>query len=132
MAKAKKTTAHSEKSRSAELYARACRVMPGGVSRNTVLRTPHPLYAEKGEGCYVTDVEGVKRIDFANNMCSLIHGHAHPAIVAAVTTQLQKGTAFTTATEAELLFAEHLCNRTSSFDLIRFVNSGTEAIMGCV
>ena len=132
MGKGKRVAAHAQKTRSAELYERACRVMPGGVSRNTVLRSPHPLYAEKGEGCYVTDVEGVKRIDFANNMCSLIHGHAHPTIVAAVATQLQKGTAFTTATEAELLFAEHLCNRTSSFDLIRFVNSGTEAIMGCV
>ena len=120
------------KSRSSDLFERACRVMPGGVSRNTVLRSPHPLYAEKGEGCYVTDVEGVKRIDFANNMCSLIHGHAHPAVVAAVTAQLQKGTAFTTATEAELLFAEHLCKRSESFDKVRFVNSGTEAVMGCI
>ncbi len=106
--------------------------MPGGVSRNTVLRFPHPLYAEKGEGCYVTDVEGVKRLDFANNMCSLIHGHAHPLIVEAVTKQLQKGTAFTTATEVEVEFAEHLCSRSNSFDQVRFVNSGTEAIMACL
>ena len=122
----------AENSRSAKLYQRGCRVMPGGVSRNTVLRSPHPLYAERGEGCYVTDIEGVKRIDFANNMASLIHGHAHPAVVAAVTAQLQKGTAFTLATEAEVLYAEHLCSRNPGFDKIRFVNSGTEAVMSCL
>ena len=117
---------------SATLYQRGCQVMPGGVSRNTVLRSPHPLYAEKGEGCYVTDIEGVKRIDFANNMASLIHGHAQPQIVAAVTEQLHKGTAFTLATEAEILYAEHMCQRNSGFQKIRFVNSGTEAVMSCL
>ena len=117
---------------SATLYQRACKVMPGGVSRNTVLRSPHPLYAEKGEGCYVTDVEGVKRIDFANNMASLIHGHAQPQVVAAVIEQLHKGTAFTLATEVEILYAEQLCQRNSGFEKIRFVNSGTEAVMSCL
>lgn len=121
-----------EPSRSAKLYQRGCQVMPGGVSRNTVLRSPHPLYAKRGEGCYVTDIEGVKRIDFANNMASLIHGHTHPEVVAAVTEQLQKGTAFTLATEAEILYAEHLCRRNSNFEKIRFVNSGTEAVMSCI
>ncbi len=106
--------------------------MPGGVSRNTVLRAPHPLYAEKGAGCYVTDIEGVKRIDFANNMAALIHGHAHPEVVAAVTRQLQLGTAFTLATEAEVRYAEHLCQRNPGFEMIRFVNSGTEAVMSCL
>jgi glutamate-1-semialdehyde 2,1-aminomutase len=118
--------------RSQELYERALRVLPGGVSRNTVLRRPHPFYAVRGEGCHVTDVEGVRRIDFANNMCSLIHGHAHPAIVAAATAQLQRGTAFTFATEVEVLFAEHMCRRSPGFAKIRFVNSGTEAVMTCL
>ncbi|MCK5435894.1 MAG: aminotransferase class III-fold pyridoxal phosphate-dependent enzyme, partial [Nitrosomonadaceae bacterium] len=80
-------------SRSATLYERARKVMPGGCSRNTVLRKPHPLYVENGTGCYVTDIAGVTRIDYANNMASLIHGHAHPAVVEAVSAQLQKGTA---------------------------------------
>ncbi len=119
-------------SRSAALYERARQVMPGGCSRNTVLRKPHPLYAEKGAGCYVTDIEGVTRIDFANNMASLIHGHAHPAVVEAVSAQLQKGTAFTLATEVEIEFAEHMCSRNVAFENIRFVNSGTEAVMGCL
>ena len=89
-------------SKSEALYRRALKVMPGGCSRNTVLRKPHPLYAERGEGCYVTDAEGVRRIDFANNMASLIHGHAHPDIVSAVHRQMQNGTAFTLATEVEI------------------------------
>lgn len=115
--------------RSAGLYERALCFLPGGVSRNSVLHRPHPFYAAKGEGCYVTDVEGVRRIDFANNIASLIHGHAHPVIVREVSKQLRRGTAFTFATEAEILFAEHMCSRSSSFHKIRFVNSGTEAIL---
>ena len=107
-------------------------MLPGGVSRNTILRTPHPVYAESAEGCRVTDIEGVTRIDFANNMASLIHGHAHPGIVAAVIEQLAKGTAFTLGTEAEVEYAEHLCGRNISFEMVRFVNSGTEAVMGCL
>ena len=115
--------------RSEALYRRALRVMPGGVSRNTVLRKPYPLYAAHALGCRITDVEGVERIDFANNMASLIHGHSHPAIVAAVSRQLRRGTAHTLATEVELRLAEHLCERVDSFEKIRFVNSGTEAVM---
>ncbi|MEQ9617132.1 MAG: aspartate aminotransferase family protein [Phycisphaerales bacterium] len=120
---------HTETSRSAALYERALKVLPGGCSRNTVLRDPHPLYAERGEGCRLTDIDGVTRIDFANNMASLIHGHADPDIVRAVTEQLHKGSAFTLATEVEVEFAEHLCSRTPGFDKLRFVNSGTEALM---
>ncbi len=116
-------------SRSAELYERALKVLPGGVSRNTVLRSPHPAYAAFASGCRVTDIDGVERIDFANNMASLIHGHADPDIVAAVTEQMARGTAFTLATEVEVRYAEHLCGRSEAFDSIRFVNSGTEAIM---
>jgi glutamate-1-semialdehyde 2,1-aminomutase len=114
------------------LYEQACQVLPGGVSRNTIFRTPHPFYADKASGCRVTDVEGVERIDFANNMASLIHGHAHPAIVSAVSEQLQRGSAFSMATEAEVCFAQHLCSRSPAFDKIRFVNSGTEAVMAGV
>jgi glutamate-1-semialdehyde 2,1-aminomutase len=103
--------------------------MPGGVSRNAVLRRPHPFYVARGEGCWVTDLEGVRRIDFSNNMTAQIHGHAHPAIIAAVTAQLARGTAVSLATEAEVVFAEHMCTRAPSFEKIRFVNSGTEAVM---
>lgn len=119
-------------SKSEALYERALKVMPGGCSRNTVLKKPHPIYAAYGDGCYVTDVEGVRRIDFANNVASHIHGHSHPAIVAAVTEQLKKGTAYTLATEQEVLYAEHMISRSPNFEKVRFVNSGTEAVMSCL
>jgi glutamate-1-semialdehyde 2,1-aminomutase len=115
--------------RSAELFRQAQKYLPGGVSRNTLLRSPHPHYVAYASGCMTVDVEGVERIDFANNMASLIHGHGHPAIVEAVTAQLSRGTAFTMATEAEIVFARHLCGRSPNFDKLRFVNSGTEAVM---
>ena len=121
-----------ERSASALLYQRALEILPGGVSRNTVLRKPHPLYADHGSGCRVTDIEGVERIDFANNMASLIHGHAHPAVVAAVSEQLAKGTAFMMGTEVEIRYAEHLLGRNAGFEKLRFVNSGTEAVMAAV
>ena len=74
----------------------------------------------------------MRRIDFANNVASLVHGHAHPDIVAAVTEQLKKGSAYTLATEQEVLYAEHMCQRTQAFEKVRFVNSGTEAVMTCL
>ena len=117
---------------SRSLYERAVRVMPGGASRNSAIREPHPLYATRASGCRITDVDGAERIDFANNMASLIHGHAHPAIVSAVEDQLRKGTASTLSTEVEVRFAEHLCSRNPNFEKVRFVNSGTEAVMGAL
>lgn len=106
--------------------------MPGGVSRNTVFKKPHPHYAAFAKGCYVTDIDGTKRIDFANNMAALIHGHAHPAINEAVIKQIERGTAYTMATEAELEHAQHIIGRSNSFEKIRFTNSGTEAVMGMI
>lgn len=112
-----------------ELYLQAKRVMPGGISRNAVFRKPYPHYAKKASGCYITDINGIERVDFANNMASMIHGHSHPAIVKAVMEQIQSGTGFTLATEAEIRHAQLLCDRVPSFEQIRFVNSGTEAVM---
>lgn len=119
-------------SRSRDLYQRALESLPGGVSRNTVLRSPFPLYADHASGSRITDVEGVERIDFSNNMTSLIHGHAYPPVVEAVEAQLRKGAAFAVATEIEIEHAEHVLSRSESFEQIRFVNSGTEAVMGAV
>ena len=121
------TTTHS-----AELFDRAKRVLPGGVSRNTVLRQPHPAYAHHGEGCRLYDLDGREYVDYSNNMCSLIHGHADPDVTAAVTDQLARGSAFMMATEQEVEYAEHLCARSPNFQKMRFVNSGTEALMVCL
>jgi glutamate-1-semialdehyde 2,1-aminomutase len=117
---------------SEEIYRQACGILPGGVSRNTVYRKPYPHYVRKASGCRITDVDGVERIDFANNMASLIHGHAHPAILHAVIEQMKIGTAYTMASEIEVEFAEMLCNRSAGFERIRFVNSGTEAVMAMI
>ncbi len=119
-------------SKSKEIFQKACEYLPGGISRNTVFRDPNPDYVEYASGCYITDIDGQRRIDFANNMASLIHGHGHPAIVEAVINQLKCGTAYTMATQIEAEYAELLCNRADSFERIRFVNSGTEAVMAMI
>ena len=115
--------------RSAELFQQAQQSLAGGVSRNTLLRDPNPIYVESASGCRVVDVDGVERIDFANNMAALIHGHAFAPVVDAVTAQLKRGTAFTLATPIEVEYARQLCDRSPSFEKIRFMNSGTEAVM---
>ena len=97
------------------LFRKALKFLPGGVSRDTVLRSPHPFYASEGHGYVVTDIEGRQFVDFANNMASLIHGHAFPPIVDAVSAQMRRGTAFTFGTEAEVEFAEHMCSRSPAF-----------------
>ena len=118
--------------RSEALFQKALNYLPGGVSRDTVLRSPRPFYASRGCGCVVTDIEGREFIDFANNMASLIHGHAFPPIIGAVSTQMQRGTCFTFGTEAEVELAEHMCSRSPAFQKIRFMNSGTEAVMAAI
>lgn len=122
----------SQISKSAALFERAQKVLPGGVSRNTIFKLPHPDYVDHGAGCIVTDIDGNSRIDFANNMASLIHGHAHPQVTEAIIEQVKKGTAFTLATEIEVAYAELLCERVPGFEKIRFVNSGTEAVMAMI
>ena len=103
--------------------------MPGGTSRLHYYYQPYPIYAESGSGCYLTDVEGVERIDYLNNMTALIHGHANPVINLAIFNQLQRGTAFSEPAEPELKLARLLVERVPSLEKIRFANSGTEAVM---
>ena len=114
---------------SQRIYNRAKEVLTGGVSRNTIFRKPHPFYVAKAEGSYIEDVDGNVRVDFANNMASLIHGHSHPKIIDAVTKQLKRGSAFTMGSEMEVNYAELLSKRNTGFEKIRFMNSGTEAVM---
>jgi glutamate-1-semialdehyde 2,1-aminomutase len=114
---------------SQRLFDRACAVMPGGNTRTTVFTPPHPVYAARGYGSRVVDVDGIERIDFINNFTALIHGHAHPVLVAAACAQLEKGSCFGLPTESEIVLAEKICARVASIDEIRFANSGTEAVM---
>lgn len=114
---------------SRDLFARARKVMPGGNTRTTVYIDPFPIYAARGEGCRVWDVDGNVYYDCINNFTSMIHGYAQPEAVAAVTAQLPLGTAFGAPTVSEIELAELLVERLPSVDQIRFANSGTEAVM---
>ena len=80
----------------------------------------------------MTDVDGNRYLDCNNNFASIIVGHADPAIAAAVGARMARGTAFSLPNDAEIDLAELLCSRVESFDLIRFCNSGTEAVMGAL
>ncbi|MDQ3866835.1 MAG: aminotransferase class III-fold pyridoxal phosphate-dependent enzyme, partial [Actinomycetota bacterium] len=104
-------------------------VMPGGNTRTTLFIPPHPPYASRGAGFEVTDVDGHRLIDLHANYTSLVHGHAHPAVVAAAVDAVSDGTCFGLPTEPEIELAETLCERVRSVDWIRFTNSGTEAVM---
>lgn len=119
-------------SRSAKLTQRAMAVLPDGGSRSTIRLSPHAIYVQKGFGSRVTDVDGNELIDFNNNYTSLIHGHSHPDIVAALQDQIGRGTAFAFATEAEIELAEMLTARVDGYDMIRFCNSGSEAVMNAI
>jgi glutamate-1-semialdehyde 2,1-aminomutase len=115
--------------KSAALYQRASRVLPSGNSRTTIFFKPHPIYADRAAGCRVTDVDGVERIDFLNNYTSLIHGHCHPDVMDAVRAQLEKITTVAMPTESEIALAELLVERLAGVEQVRFLNSGTEAVM---
>jgi glutamate-1-semialdehyde 2,1-aminomutase len=116
-------------SRSAALVERAKRSMPGGNSRLAVWYAPYPVYFASGQGCRVTDVDGVERLDFVNNMTALLHGHCHPKVVEAVGRQATRLMGCSAPTEQEIQLAELLCDRVPSVEQVRFANSGTEAVL---
>jgi glutamate-1-semialdehyde 2,1-aminomutase len=119
-------------SESARLYERASRVMPGGNSRLTIYTAPYPFYARDGRGCVVVDEDGEERIDFINNLTSLILGHADPRVAQAVVEQVQRGSSFAWPTEKEVRLAEILTERVPTVEQVRFANSGSEAVMVAV
>ncbi len=114
---------------SSKLFERARKVMPGGNTRTTVYIDPFPIYADRGEGCRVWDVDGNVYYDCINNFTAMIHGYGQPEAVAAVADQLPRGTAFGAPTVSEIELAELLVERLPSVDHIRFANSGTEGVM---
>jgi glutamate-1-semialdehyde 2,1-aminomutase len=118
--------------RSAALHEAARRVMPGGDTRTVAFHAPYPLVITEGRGCRIQDADGRTYIDLLNNYTSLIHGHAHPAVVAAVSERLPFGTAFPAPNEAQTQLAETIVDRVASVDMIRFCNSGSEAVMNAL
>ena len=118
-----------------ELFARARRVIPGGVNSpvrafNSVGGTPY--FVARAEGAHVWDVEGTKRIDLVQSYGAIIAGHAHPAIVEAIQKAAVDGTSYGAPTEREVLLAEAICERVPSVEMVRLVSSGTEATMSAV
>src|SRR5579859_1265515 len=122
-------------SRSEALFARARQVIPGGV--NSPVRAfravgGQPIFIERGEGAYLFDVDGNQYVDYVGSWGPLILGHAHPKVVEAVTRAAQRGTSYGAPTEAETLLAELVIETMPAIELVRFVNSGTEATMSAL
>ena len=115
--------------RSRALFERATAALPGGSTRTTIFSAPYPPYMDRGRGIRTWDIDGNEYRDFLGNYTSLILGHAHPEVVAAVEAQVRRGSAFAAPTETEIELAEELRRRLPSVERIRFTNSGTEATM---
>ena len=121
----------TKRSRSAELFATARAVIPGGV--NSPVRAfgsvgGTPVFMASGSGAYLTDVDGNRYVDLVCSWGPMILGHAHPAVVAAVQAAAELGTSFGTATAAEAELAAEIAAR-APVERVRLVNSGTEATM---
>ncbi len=109
--------------------------MPGGV--NSPVRAMRqigcdPIFIERGEGCELVDVDGNRYVDWVCSWGPLIHGHAPPDVVAAVSEAAARGTSYGAATEAEIELAEEVAARVPSVEMLRLTSSGTEAAMGAV
>ncbi|MGA2449190.1 MAG: glutamate-1-semialdehyde 2,1-aminomutase [Polyangiaceae bacterium] len=117
------------------LFERAARVIPGGV--NSPVRAfravgATPVFVSSGVGAYLYGADGRRYVDYVGSWGPLILGHAHPAVVAAATEAVRRGTSFGAPTELEVRFAERLCGLYESFDMVRAVSSGTEATMSAL
>lgn len=117
---------------SKELFARAERVIPGGV--NSPVRAfkavgGEPIFVSRGAGSKLVTVEGRTLVDFCGSWGPLLFGHARPEVVEAVCAAAREGTSFGVNGYREVEFAEQLCRRVPSMGMVRLVNSGTEAVM---
>jgi glutamate-1-semialdehyde 2,1-aminomutase len=121
--------------KSERLYQRACQSIPGGV--NSPVRAFRgvggtPLFIARGEGCFLYDVDDKRYVDYVGSWGPLILGHAHPSVLAAVREQMHHGLSFGAPTELEVEMAETLLRRMPSLEMVRMVNSGTEATMSAI
>ncbi|MGB9886400.1 MAG: glutamate-1-semialdehyde 2,1-aminomutase [Moorellales bacterium] len=121
--------------RSRELFRRAQRVIPGGV--NSPVRAFRavggtPPFIVRGEGAYIYDVDGNRYLDYVGSWGPLILGHRHPRVIAALQNALATGTSFGAPTEGEVRLAERLTEAMPGLEMVRLVNSGTEATMSAL
>ena len=122
-------------SRSEELYARAQHRIPGGV--NSPVRAFNgvggtPIFFQQGSGAYLFDEDKQRYIDYVGSWGPMILGHSHPDVLNAVREQLDLGLSFGAPTEIEITMAEKVCELVPSMDMVRMVNSGTEATMSAI
>jgi glutamate-1-semialdehyde 2,1-aminomutase len=121
--------------RSHALFARAMELLPGGVSSPVrAFRSVggDPLFIERGAGAYVEDVDGNRYVDYVLSWGPLALGHAHPKVVAAVREAAERGTSFGAPCRGEIELAALICAHMPAIEMIRFVNSGTEATMSAL
>ncbi len=121
--------------KSHELLARAERVIPGGV--NSPVRAfrsvgGKPVFISRAEGAYLFGADGARYVDYVGSWGPMILGHAHPAIVEAITTAAARGTSYGAPTELEITFAEKVIELYPSIEMVRAVSSGTEACMAAL
>ncbi len=124
---------HIEQSQA--LFAEASRLLPGGV--NSPVRAfkavgGQPLFIDRGEGAYLIDVDGNRYIDYVLSWGPLILGHAHPRIVSAMQQAIERGTSYGAPNPHEVTLAKLVMEFMPSIEMIRFVNSGTEATMSAL
>jgi glutamate-1-semialdehyde 2,1-aminomutase len=119
--------------RSAAIYARAVGLLPGGVNSPVramrAIGRDHPIFVARGEGFELIDVDGHRYIDWVCSWGPLILGHARSNVVLAVRAAAARGTSFGAPTEAEVALAAEVTDRFASIEMVRMVNSGTEATM---
>jgi glutamate-1-semialdehyde 2,1-aminomutase len=121
--------------RSSQWFSRAQRLMPGGVSspvRAFGAVGGTPPFLVRGEGAYVEDADGNRYIDYVGSWGALICGHADPAVVEAAVEAVRCGSSFGASTPWEVELAEVLCEAVPSLEMVRFVSSGTEAVMSAL
>ncbi|HKQ94079.1 MAG TPA: aspartate aminotransferase family protein [Aestuariivirgaceae bacterium] len=115
--------------KSAALATRAGRRIPGGVNRGIVHFQPHPVFFDRGEGPCLVDIDGNRYVDCIGNYTTMVIGHNHPEVVAAIERQLPKGTAWSGGTADEIELADQIAARMPSIEAVKFTASGTEATM---
>ena len=114
---------------SAQRYAEATRIFPGGVTHDNRYAQPFPLYLTHGYGPHKWDVDGNEYIDYVSGHGALLLGHSHPAVVAAVAEQITRGTHLGACTDEELRWARAIQALMPSIEKLRFHSSGTEATL---
>ena len=114
---------------SAQRYAEATRIFPGGVTHDNRYAQPFPLYLTHGYGPHKWDVDGNEYIDYVSGHGALLLGHSHPAVVAAVAEQVTRGTHLGACTDEELRWARAIQALMPSIEKLRFHSSGTEATL---